>query len=60
MFGGSGWGSRGHYEGLNGIIRGGGAGMAGDFAVSWRGGEFCLFFWGITQYLPPKVVIFYR
>ena len=46
--------------GLNGIIRGGGAGMAGYFAVSWRGGEFYLFFWGITQYLPPKVVIFYR
>lgn len=46
--------------GLNGIICGGGAGMAGDFVVSWRGGEFCLFFWGITQYLPPKVVIFYR
>ena len=54
------WALWGVLVGSDGIMCGGGAGMAGDFAVSWRGGEFCLFFWGITQYLPPKVVIFYR
>ena len=32
--------------------------MAGDFAVSWRGGEFCLFFWELPSIYPQKSLFF--
>ena len=52
------WALWGVLVGSNGIMCGGGAGMAGNFAVSWRGVSFISSFGELPSIYPQKSLFF--